>query len=192
VYGNSSVIPKSEDMKPAPLSPYAVSKLAGEEYCKVFTAIYGLETVALRYFNVFGPRQDPTSQYSAVIPKFIEAISNAKPPLIYGDGEQSRDFTYVLNVAKANLLAVKIPDIAGEVFNIACGKRITVNALFETIGEFLNSDVRPIYNEPRQGDIRHSWASIEKAIKILHYAPEISFTEGIKKTIDFVVNSKSV
>lgn len=181
VYGNSSVIPKSEDMKPAPLSPYAVSKLAGEEYCKVFTAIYELETVVLRYFNVFGPRQDPTSQYSAVIPKFTEAISNDKPPLIYGDGEQSRDFTYVLNVAKANLLAVKIPGIAGEVFNIACGKRITVNALFETIGEFLNSDVRPIYNEPRQGDIRHSQASIEKAIKILHYAPEISFTEGIKK-----------
>ncbi|HET55153.1 MAG TPA: SDR family oxidoreductase [Ignavibacteria bacterium] len=187
VYGDLDVLPKTEDMLPKPLSPYAVSKLAGEKYCQVFTQMYGLETVCLRYFNVFGPRQDPTSQYSAVIPKFITMIKNDKPPTIYGDGEQSRDFTFVENVVQANLLACGncAEDLSGEVFNIACGKRVTVNKLVESVNEIMGTSVKPQYAEPRIGDVKHSLANIRRAQQILTYEPSCQFNEGIKLTIEF-------
>jgi len=187
IYGDSEMLPKTEDMMPKPLSPYAVAKLAGEKYCQVFTQIYGLETVALRYFNVFGPNQDPSSQYSAVIPKFINAIKNGEPPTIYGDGEQSRDFTYVENVVNANLLACKegLEDISGEVFNIACGKRVTVNELVESINEILGTDIKPVYAEPRRGDVKHSLANIGKAQQFLGYEVKVEFFEGLKNIITY-------
>jgi nucleoside-diphosphate-sugar epimerase len=186
IYGDLDVLPKTEDMLPKPLSPYAVSKLAAEKYCQVFTQLYGLETVCLRYFNVFGPRQDPNSQYSAVIPKFIECIKNTKSPTIFGDGEQSRDFTYVDNVVQANLLACEkgLEELSGEVFNIACGKRITINKLVESIDNILGADIKPIYVESRQGDVKHSLANIGKAQQFLGYEPKISFYEGLKKIVE--------
>ncbi len=186
VYGDLDVLPKTEDMLPKPLSPYAVSKLAGEKYCQVFTRLYGLETVILRYFNVFGPRQDPNSQYSAVIPKFIQLIKNGESPVIYGDGSQSRDFTYVSNVVEANLLACEqgLEELSGEVFNIAFGKRVTINDLVEAINKALNTNVTPCYAEPRPGDVKHSLANIGKARQFLGYEPKIDFFEGLKKIID--------
>lgn len=185
VYGDLDVLPKTEDMLPKPLSPYAVSKLAGEKYCQVFTQLYGLETVSLRYFNVFGPRQDPTSQYSAVIPKFINLIKDGISPTIYGDGEQSRDFTFVQNVVEANLLACKegLENFSGEVFNIAFGKRITVNKMVQTINEILSTNVRPEYDSPRSGDVKHSLANIGKAQQFLDYKPTIDFNAGLRKII---------
>ena len=155
-YGEIPESPKVETMRPMPLSPYAVNKLAGEYYCSVFTHVYGLETVALRYFNVFGPRQDPTSFYSAVIPKFITALLRNEQPTIFGDGEQSRDFTYIDNVVHANLLACKAPDIAGEMFNIACGESITLNQLLDSLKEILAKDIQPTYEDERAGDVKHS------------------------------------
>jgi nucleoside-diphosphate-sugar epimerase len=184
IYGDNETLPKVEDMPPRPLSPYAVAKLAGEKYCQVFFSIYGLKTVALRYFNVFGPRQDPTSQYSAVIPKFISMIKKGQSPLIFGDGEQSRDFTYVENVVHANLLAcAENEDAAGEVFNIACGKRITVNRLVESINESLGKDVKPQYAEPRAGDVKHSLANIAKAQRFLGYSVMKEFGEALGELI---------
>ncbi|MBW2005586.1 MAG: SDR family oxidoreductase [Deltaproteobacteria bacterium] len=185
IYGDLETMPKTEDMLPKPLSPYAVSKLAGEKYCQVFTRLYGLETVALRYFNVFGPRQDPTSQYSAVIPKFIHAIRNGQSPTIFGDGEQSRDFTFVENVVQANLLACEEghEDISGEVFNIACGKRITINTLVNSINEILGTDVKPVYADARPGDVKHSLANIGKAQQFLGYKVKVDFYEGLEKVI---------
>lgn len=185
VYGDLEVLPKTEDMLPKPLSPYAVSKLAGEKYCQVFTRLYGLETVILRYFNVFGPRQDPTSQYSAVIPKFIQLIKNGESPVIYGDGSQSRDFTYVSNVVEANLLACEqgLEDLSGEVFNIAFGKRVTINDLVNAINKSLDTHVEPRYADPRPGDVKHSLANIGKARQFLGYEPKIDFSDGLKKVI---------
>lgn len=191
VYGDLEVLPKTEDMLPKPLSPYAVSKLAGEKYCQVFTQLYGLETVCLRYFNVFGPRQDPNSQYSAVIPKFIRMIQNNESPLIFGDGKQSRDFTFVKNVVEANLLACKdgLEEISGEVFNIASGRRITVNEMVQSISRILKIDTKPDYADKRAGEVQHSLANIGKARQFLGYDAKISFEEGLQITIDSMIKS---
>lgn len=185
IYGDNEILPKTEDMLPKPLSPYAVAKLAGEKYCQVFTRIFGLETVALRYFNVFGPNQDPNSQYSAVIPKFINTIKKGKQPVIYGDGEQSRDFTYVENVVQANVLACEsgMEELSGEVFNIACGKRITVNYLIESINNILNKNIKAENAEPRIGDVRHSLANIGKAQQFLGYEVKHDFKKGLSALI---------
>jgi len=183
VYGDTPTLPKTEEMKPAPLSPYAVSKLAGEHYCQVFYQVYGLETVALRYFNVFGPRQDPTSQYAAVIPRFVTAMLSGEQPIIYGDGEQSRDFTYVSNVVQANLLAATVPDVAGQVFNIACGQRYNLLELVATINRILGTDIAPLHTAPRVGDIKHSLADIARARERLGYQVEVEFEEGLRRLI---------
>jgi nucleoside-diphosphate-sugar epimerase len=183
VYGDTPTLPKTEEMKPAPLSPYAVSKLAGEHYGQVFYQVYGLETVALRYFNVFGPRQDPTSQYAAVIPKFVTAMLKGEQPVIYGDGEQSRDFSYVTNVVQANLLAATAPGVGGQIFNIACGKRYNLLELVATINQILGTDVTPVHTAPRVGDIRHSLAGIAKAREMLGYQVEVEFKEGLRRLI---------
>lgn len=183
VYGNSEVLPKSEEMAVAPLSPYALTKYAGERYCQVYFSLYGLETVALRYFNVFGPNQDPTSQYSAVIPKFIKLIRENKQPVIYGDGSQSRDFTYVSNNVEANLLACKVPGIGGQVFNIACGTRYTLIDLVNSINQLTNKNVEPIFETSRLGDVKHSLASIEKARQNLNFTVNTGFIEGLEQLI---------
>lgn len=184
VYGDNPKLPKDESMIPNPLSPYAVSKLSGEKYCQVFTRIYGLKTIALRYFNVFGPRQDPNSQYSAVIPRFITAIMRGESPVIFGDGEQSRDFTFVRNVIEGNILAATTDCESGIAMNCACHGRITLNELVANINEILGKDIKPVYKEPRAGDIKHSFADIELAGKTLHYKPLVDFKEGLKITIE--------
>lgn len=179
VYGDSEVLPKKENMAPNPLSPYAVSKLTGEKYCQVFYKIYGLETVCLRYFNVFGPRQDPTSQYSAVIPKFFAAMKEGKKINIYGDGKQSRDFTYVSNVVEANLLACTGNNISGEVFNVACGERHTIIELVNELNIIMGNDIKPSFKKDRRGDVKHSLADITKANKMLDFSPQIYLREGL-------------
>jgi UDP-glucose 4-epimerase len=184
-YGDTPELPKVETMRPMPLSPYAVNKLASEYYCSAFTEVYGLETVSLRYFNVFGPRQDPTSYYSAVIPKFITALLKNEKPVIFGDGEQSRDFTYIDNVVHANLLACTASGISGGVFNIACGERITLNQLYAELQEILQTSISPIYKDPRVGDVKHSLADIEKARKHLGFEVKVSFKEGLQRTVDW-------
>ncbi|HTO93903.1 MAG TPA: SDR family oxidoreductase [Bacteroidota bacterium] len=183
VYGDAEELPKHEGMAPNPLSPYAVSKLAGEYYCRVFARVYGLETVCLRYFNVFGPRQDPGSQYSAVIPKFITAMLRGEAPVIYGDGEQSRDFTYVSNVVEANLLAASVDCEPGLALNCACHERTSLNVLVERLNQILGLTIRPVYRERRTGDIQHSFASIDRARGVLGYAPAVGFVEGLEKTV---------
>ncbi|HWP49999.1 MAG TPA: SDR family oxidoreductase [Candidatus Limnocylindrales bacterium] len=188
VYGDSPLLPKREDAVPNPLSPYAVTKLAGEYYCKVYYKIHGLETVCLRYFNVFGPKQDPTSQYAAAIPRFINALLVNKPPLVYGDGEQSRDFTYVENVVQANILAIKAPEAPGKIFNIAYGKRITVNELIKTLNTLLGKNIQPVYESSRPGDIRHSLADISQARQILGFSPTVTLEEGLRRSIAWFVN----
>ncbi|MBC7185488.1 MAG: SDR family oxidoreductase [Calditrichaeota bacterium] len=194
IYGDLETLPKTEDMLPKPLSPYAVSKLAGEKYCQVFTRLYGLETVCLRYFNVFGPRQDPASQYSAVIPKFIRLIAQGERPTVYGDGSQSRDFTYVGNVVQANLLACEAApeECSGEVFNIAYGRRVTINELVRVLNELLGRNVEPIYAEPRLGDVKHSLANIGKARQYLGYNPEIDFAEGLRRCVAFFMRQERI
>ncbi len=184
VYGDTPQLPKREDAGVSPLSPYALSKLAGEEYSRLFTSLYGLEIVILRYFNVFGPRQDPTSQYAAAIPKFISSMLKGKRPTIYGDGEQSRDFTYVLNVVNANLLAITSKTKEG-IFNIACGERIAVNELVKNLNGIMNTDIKPLHTNPRPGDVRHSQAVISKAKEALGYKVEVDFEEGLRKTVDW-------
>ena len=185
-YGNSPTLPKVETMPSDPLSPYAINKLAGELYCKVFTKVYGLEAVSLRYFNVFGPRQDPSSQYSAVIPRFIQALLAGEQPVIFGDGEHSRDFTYVQNVVEASLLACTAPGVAGETINVACGQRVTLNKLVEMICGHLGKNITPRYEEPRAGDVRHSLADITKAETLLRYKPVIGMEEGVRRTIEWL------
>jgi UDP-glucose 4-epimerase len=184
-YGDEPNLAKREGVEGKPLSPYAVSKFAGEKYLQVFTLTYGLETVSLRYFNVFGPRQDPFSQYAAVVPLFITKILRGETPTIFGDGEQSRDFTYVANVVEANLLACKAPGASGGVFNIACADRVTVNDLAEKINRNLGTSVRPVHVDPRPGDIRHSFADISAAESVLKYHPLLGFDEGLNKTINW-------
>lgn len=185
VYGETPVLPKREDMKPQPLSPYAISKLTAEYYCQIFYKLDGLETVCLRYFNVFGPRQDPESEYAAVIPKFIRLTLEGKQPEIYGDGKQSRDFTFVKDVVEANLLASQAKNIAGGVFNIACGRRITLLDFVELLNRLLDIDIVPIFTAPRPGDIKHSLADISRAKELLSYSPKFSFEEGLKETIQW-------
>ena len=185
LYGDSPTLPKHEGMPPNPLSPYGAQKLFGEMYCQVFTKAYGLETVSLRYFNVFGPKQDPTSQYSGVLALFIPAVLKGRRPTIYGDGLQSRDFTYVQNVVDANLLACTAPGVQGEVFNIACGDRITVNSMLQQINAITGNDIAPIYAEPRAGDIKHSQADVTKAEERLNYKAQVSFEEGLRRTIEW-------
>lgn len=183
VYGDTPTLPKHEEMRPEPRSPYAVSKLTGEIYCRVFYEVYGLETVALRYFNVFGPRQDPESQHAAVIPKFVMALLKGESPTIDGDGEQSRDFTYIDNVVEANLLAAKAEGAAGKFCNIACNHRVTVNELFNDLKEILGTSLQPHYASPRPGDVRHSLADISRAKEILGYEPKIDVHRGLERTV---------
>ena len=185
IYGDTPIMPKREDMTPLPLSPYAITKLTGEYYCQVFYRLYGLETVVLRYFNVFGPRQDPNSQYAAAIPRFITALLSNGPPTIYGDGNQSRDFTYVRNVVEANIQALEARGAEGEVFNIACGESITINELVKKMKKILNSNIQPIYTDSRPGDIRDSLADISRARRILGYKPSESLETGLAETINF-------
>jgi len=183
VYGDDPRLPKKEGEEGAPLSPYAISKLVGEMYCQVFSQIYSLSTVCLRYFNIFGPRQDPYSQYSAVIPNFINKMVKGESPTIFGDGEQSRDFTYVANVVEANKLAVEAEDVSGEILNIACSERTTVNSLVIEINQILKKNIKAIYDKLRPGDVMHSYADISEAENVLKYKPLVSFTEGLKRTI---------
>ena len=183
VYGDTPALPKVETMTPKPLSPYAISKLTGEQLCENVTRLYGLETVALRYFNVFGPRQDPNSQYAAVIPKFLHALMSGETPTIYGDGEQSRDFTYVDNVVDANLRATAVPDASGHVFNIASGRAVSVNSMLRQIAELLGVDARAHHDPPRPGDIRDSVADITAARDVLGFVPRIAFADGLARTV---------
>lgn len=184
-YGDADSEYKSEDMPTNPLSPYAVAKLAAEQYCKAFTNVYGLETVAVRYFNVFGPRQDPLSAYAAVIPRFITAMLNGQQPSVEGDGLQSRDFTYITNVVHGTLLACYTPDIAGETFNIACGGRISLLEVIALLNKMMGKQIQPIFVAPRPGDVRHSRASIEKAGQRMGYEPIVSFEEGLARTLEW-------
>lgn len=181
VYGDTPTLPKKEDMKPNPLSPYAVSKLTGEYYCEVFKSIYNLPTVSLRYFNVYGPKQDPLSEYAAVIPRFITNILNDKSPIIYGDGSQTRDFTFVDDVVTVNILAAESPSTG--IFNVAGGKRITINELAHLIIILCKKNIKVDYVDPRDGDIKHSLADITRAKEKLNYEPKFNITEGIKETI---------
>ena len=181
IYGDAPILPKVEDMPPDPLSPYALTKLTGEYYCRMFTRLYGLETVSLRYFNVFGPRQDPASQYAAVIPKFLSLMLEDRPPVIYGDGLQSRDFTYAADVVSANLLACRQPDVGGGVFNIACGRSFTLLDLVENLNDVLGKSLKPVFEPPRPGDVKRSLADIRKAGKLLGFSPETGFREGLEK-----------
>lgn len=185
VYGDSEVLPKVETMPPNPCSPYAVSKLIKEHYCRVFYRLYGLETVALRYFNVYGSRQDPDSAYAAVIPSFVQALIRGRRAKIYGDGEQSRDFTYVRDCVQANLMACQAVRAAGEVFNIASGKRIVINDLYDRIAGLLGKRDRPKYEAPRQGDVRHSLADISKAKRMLGYEPRYTLDQGLGEAIEW-------
>jgi nucleoside-diphosphate-sugar epimerase len=190
VYGDTPTLPKKEEMPPNPLSPYALQKYIGEQYGRLFFQLYGLETISLRYFNIFGPKQDPDSIYSAVIPKFIDALLQGKSPIIYGDGEQSRDFTYVDNVVQANLLALSAEHLHGETVNIACGERTSLNQLLNDLKGILGSALSPVYQEPRQGDVRHSLADVRKGKGILNYEPAVGIKIGLRKTVDFFKDNK--
>jgi nucleoside-diphosphate-sugar epimerase len=185
IYGASPELPKHERLLPQPISPYAVAKLAGEGFCRSFWEVFGLETVALRYFNVFGPRQDPFSQYSAVIPTFITALMDGRPPTVFGDGEQSRDFTYVGNVVEGNVLAMAADGVGGKVFNIAAGQRTSLNQLLQTLERLSRRHVDASYEEPRPGDVPHSHADISAAERELGFRPRVSVEEGLKLTLDW-------
>ncbi|MEW6577859.1 MAG: SDR family oxidoreductase [Chloroflexota bacterium] len=182
-YGDVESEFKAEDMLPNPLSPYAAAKLSGEHYCQAFTNVYGLETVTVRYFNVFGPRQDPLSTYAAVIPKFVTAMLRGEPPRVEGDGLQTRDFTYIDNVVHGTLLACRMPGVTGQVFNIACGSRISLLAMIDLLNGLLGESIAPDFVAPRPGDVRHSRAAIDKAQRLLAYEPVVSFEEGLARTL---------
>jgi len=184
-YGNSPTLPKVETMPTAPLSPYALQKLVAEQYCQMFTQLYGLETVTIRYFNVFGPRQDPSSPYSGVISLFISALCEGRRPTIYGDGQHTRDFTYVANVVDGVLRACEAKGASGEVINVATSGRVSLNQLFQTIRDLVGAQVEPIYADPRPGDVRDSQADIGKARRLLGYEPRVSFDDGLKKTVEW-------
>jgi nucleoside-diphosphate-sugar epimerase len=184
VYGETPELPKHEHMPPTPISPYGLHKLMGEQYCRLFHRLYGLETVVLRYFNVFGPRQDPASAYAAAIPKFVTAMLAGRPPVVFGDGEQTRDFTYVENVVEANLAAASAAGAAvGGVFNIACGRRITVNELIREIGRIIGRTVTPRYDPPRVGDVLHSEADVARSARLLGFSPPVDLAEGLRRTV---------
>ena len=190
VYGNAGELPKVESQAPDPISPYAVAKLAAERFCTSFSRVYALESVSLRYFNVFGPRQDPASQYAAVVPRFIRAIAAGEPVTIYGDGEQSRDFTYVDNVVSANLLGADAAAAHGEILNVATGGSITVNELADAIGALLGRPVEKIYEPARKADVRASWADLDEARRVLGYEPQVAFEEGLRRTADHLLGGK--
>ncbi len=183
VYGETPVLPKREDMTPQPLSPYALSKLTGEHYARVFKHVYDFEIVSLRYFNIFGPRQDLESQYAAVIPRFITALLGGKAPVVYGDGLQSRDFTYVENVVDANLRASEVGGVAGQAFNVACGGRYTLLDLLAKLNQIIGSNIDPVHEPARAGDVRDSQASIEAAERALGYHVSVGFEEGLRRTV---------
>lgn len=185
VYGNSPTLPKHEAMPTQPLSPYAVSKLAGENYCVAFQQVYGLPTVSLRYFNVFGPRQDPASEYAAVIPKFITAMLKGESPIIYGDGLQSRDFTYVANVVAANLLACESERAVGQALNVALGDRVTLLELLEALNTILGTRLPPRFEAPRPGDVKHSQADTTRARELLGFEEVVDFRQGLRETVDW-------
>jgi nucleoside-diphosphate-sugar epimerase len=190
-YGDTPTLPKRENMPPNPLSPYALQKYMGEEYCRLFTQLYGLETISLRYFNIFGPKQDPASVYSAVIPKFIEAFVKGRRPVIYGDGKQSRDFTYIDNVVHANLLALSAKHLHGEVVNVACGSRISLNQLVKMLQQIFGSNLSPIYEKPREGDVKNSLADITRAKQVLSYKPLVDIETGLRKTVQYFLKQSS-
>jgi nucleoside-diphosphate-sugar epimerase len=192
VYGDAPALPKVETMPAAPLSPYALQKLVAEQYCQMFTRLYSLETVTIRYFNVFGPRQDPSSPYSGVISLFISALCEGRQPTIYGDGEQTRDFTYVANVVDGVLRACHAPAASGEVINVATGGRISLNQLFRTVRDLVGARVEPIYAAPRAGDVRDSQAGIQKARRLLGYETSVGFDEGLKKTVEWYRASQAI
>ncbi len=191
-YGNTPTLPKREDMATNPLSPYALQKLVAEQYCQMFTALYGFETVTIRYFNVFGPRQDPGSPYSGVISLFATALLAGRRPTIYGDGEQTRDFTYVANVVDGVLRACDAPHASGEVINVATGGRISLNELLRTMNTILGTDLQPIYQEVRQGDVRDSQADITKAQRLLGYRTTVDLAAGLQKTLDWCRSEEQV
>ena len=191
-YGNTPALPKREDMPTRPLSPYALQKLVSEQYCQMFTELYGFETVTIRYFNVFGPRQDPGSPYSGVISLFATALLDGSQPVIYGDGEQTRDFTYVANVVDGVLRACEAPKAAGEVINVACGTRISLNELLRIMARITGAHVEPIFKEPRAGDVRDSQADITKAKTLLGYTPTVALEEGLAKTLEWCRSEAAV
>jgi nucleoside-diphosphate-sugar epimerase len=184
-YGESPELPKKETARPLPVSPYAVNKLVGEHYLRAFSHCFGLETLSLRYFNVFGPRQNPFSQYAAAIPAFVSAILKDEPPLVYGDGEQTRDFTYIENVVHANILAAKADKLQGEVINVACGDRVSVNQIIEQINKLLGRQVKSEFVEERPGDVKHSLADISLAREIIGYEPIVRFDDGLSRAINW-------
>jgi nucleoside-diphosphate-sugar epimerase len=190
-YGDTPTLPKHEGIPNTPLSPYALQKVVGEQYLQMFTKLYGLETVSTRYFNVFGPRQDPSSPYSGVISVFATALLDGRSPTIFGDGEQTRDFTYVANVVDGVLRACEADDASGQVINVATGGRVSLNTLFETMRRLIGVDVQPRYAEPRAGDVRDSQADITKARRILGYEPSVSFEEGLRKTVEWYRASRT-
>ena len=190
VYGNAGELPKVESQAPDPISPYAVAKLAAERFCTSFSRVYALESVSLRYFTVFGPRQDPASQYAAVVPRFIRAIAAGQAVTIYGDGEQSRDFTYVDNVVSANLLGADADAAHGEILNVATGGSITVNALADAIGALLGLPVEKHFESARKADVRASWADLGEARRVLGYEPQVAFEEGLRRTADHLLGGK--
>jgi nucleoside-diphosphate-sugar epimerase len=191
-YGDARTLPKVETMPAAPLSPYALQKFVAEQYCQLFTRLYGLETVTIRYFNVFGPRQDPSSPYSGVISLFIRALCEGRQPTIYGDGEQTRDFTYVTNVVDGVLRACRAPDASGEVVNVATGGRISLNELFRSVRDLIGATAEPLYAAARQGDVRDSQADIQKAHKLLGYEPTVSLDAGLAKTVEWYRAAENV
>ncbi len=184
IYGADRTLPKQEDSAPRPIAPYAVAKLAAEGYCCSFSRVYTLETVALRYFNVFGPRQDPLSAYAAVIPKFITALLQGEPPIVFGDGEQSRDFTYIDNVVDANVLAATAEGVSGQTFNIACGEQISLNRLLEELRGIIGVETQARHLDPRPGDVMHSLADIGRARELLGYEPLVAFSDGLRRTVE--------
>jgi UDP-glucose 4-epimerase len=190
VYGNTGELPRVESQAPDPISPYAVAKLAAERFCTSFSRVYRMEIVSLRYFNVFGPRQDPTSQYAAVVPRFVRAIASGESVTIYGDGEQSRDFTYVDNVVSANLLAAAAEKASGEILNVATGESVTVNDLADAIGKLVGRPVEKRYEPAREADVRASWADLGEARRVLGYEPLVGFGDGLARTADFVLGRK--
>jgi len=185
VYGANATLPKEEELPTVPISPYAVAKLAAEGYCRSFWQVYGLETVALRYFNVFGPRQDPKSQYAAVVPNFIAAARDGRQLTVFGDGEQSRDFTFIDNVVEANMLALDADGVAGRAYNIACGDPITLNRLIEELSGLAGRELAPTHADRRVGDVQHSLADISRARRDLGYEPSVEFNEGLRRTYDY-------